>query len=95
MDCKLKSFRVCKCYKPMSFGAVNTAQLHLFSDASEDGYKVVFYLLLRSINSEMHATFVMRKAKVAILKLVTTHQMELTAATFASQIQNSVCVFKS
>ncbi len=49
---------------------MNTAQLHHFSDASEDGYRVVTYLLLHDINSQVHVTFVMGKARVAPLKPV-------------------------
>ncbi len=50
---ELESFKIDRCFKPVGFGEVNTAQLHHFSDASEDGYGVVTYLLLHDINSQV------------------------------------------
>lgn len=80
---KLSSFRVNRCFKPASFGAVKTAQLHNFSDASEDGYGTVTYLVMTNEHDEKSCSFVMAKSRVAPLKQITVPRMELTAATVA------------
>lgn len=72
--------------KPLCFGDVVTAQLHHFSDASQDGYGTVSYLLLKNQHSVMHSAFIMGKARVAPLKSVTIPRMELIAATMASRM---------
>lgn len=55
---ELESFKNGRCFKPVGFREVKTAQLHHFSDASKDGYGVVTYLLLHDINSQVHVAFV-------------------------------------
>lgn len=83
---KLEDFKVDRCFKPTHFGTVASAQLHHFSDACEDGYGTVSYLLLHNNNGRAHCGFVMGKARVAPLKPVTIPRMELTAATMASRL---------
>lgn len=85
---ELESFKVDRCFKPVGFGEVNTAQLQHFSDASEDGYGVVTYLLLHDINLQVHVAFVMGKARVAPLKPVCIPRMEITAVTLASRMDS-------
>lgn len=82
----LDSFKVDRCVKPSGFGDIDTAQLHHFCDASQDGYGMVSYLLLKNNCSEMHSAFIMGKARVAPLKTVTIPRMELIAATMASRM---------
>lgn len=62
------------------------AQLHHFTDASEEGCGVVTYLLLQNARSQLHSAFVMGKSRVAPLKSITIPHMELTAATMASRM---------
>lgn len=82
---KLENFKI---GRSVGFREVKTAPLHNFSDTSEDGYGVVTYLLLHDINSQVHADFVIGKARVAPLKPVSIPRMELTAATLASRMDS-------
>ncbi|XDV45657.1 hypothetical protein PO909_013717 [Leuciscus waleckii] len=76
----LSTFHVSRCLKPTDFGCTTAAQLHHFSDASESAYGTVSYLLLENSEGERHCAFLMGKARVAPLKLVTIPRLELTAA---------------
>ncbi|KAK0150375.1 hypothetical protein N1851_008532 [Merluccius polli] len=46
-----------RCLKPKTFGAITSAQLHHFSDASESGYGCVTYLRLTNSDLEVHTSF--------------------------------------
>lgn len=80
---KLSSFCVSRCIKPAGFGVIKTAQLHHFSDASNDGYGTVSYLLLTNEKDQKLTSFMIGKSRVAPLKLITIPRMELTAAVIA------------
>ncbi|CAM4696557.1 unnamed protein product [Leuciscus chuanchicus] len=82
----LSTFHVSRCLKPTDFGCTTAAQLHHFSDASESAYGTVSYLLLENSEGEKHCAFLMGKARVAPLKLVTIPRLELTAAVAAVKI---------
>lgn len=79
----MREFKVSRCLVPDNFGSVRTAQMHHFCDASDIGYGTVSYLRLTSNSNRVHVTFLMGKARVAPLKLMTTPRMELTAAVLA------------
>lgn len=83
---KLSELRLNRCFKPPEFGRTNAAQIHNFSDASQDGYGVVSYLLLTNDRGEKHVSFLMGKSRVAPLKQITIPRMELTAAMVAVKI---------
>ena len=76
----LDQLEVPRCFKPSDFGRVATAELHHFSDASTHGYGQCSYLRLKDYDHQIHCSFVMGKAKVTPLKLVTMLRLELTAA---------------
>lgn len=80
----LENFKVSRCFKPVNFGTVTSAQLHHFADASEIGYGTVTSLLLCYANAQLCSGFVMGKARVAPLKPVTIPRLELTAAVVAA-----------
>lgn len=82
----LDSFELASCLKPSNFGDIVMSQLHHFSDASQDGYGTVAYLLLGNMYSQVHCAFIMGKSRVAPLKSVTIPRMELIAATMASHM---------
>ncbi len=67
---------------PKDFENLKMAQMHHFCDASDIGYGTVSYLRLTSSN-KVNVTFIMGKALVAPLKVMTTPRMELTAAVLA------------
>ncbi|XP_039550287.1 uncharacterized protein LOC120495005 [Pimephales promelas] len=83
---KLSTFSVPRCIKPKDFGQLTNAQLHHFSDASEDGYGTVSYLRLQNDKKKIHLAFILGKARVAPLKKVTIPRMELTAAVLAVRV---------
>ncbi len=68
--------------KVRDFEILTMAQMHHFCDASDIGYVTVSYLRLTSSN-KVHVAFIMGKARVAPLKVMTTPRMELTAAVLA------------
>lgn len=80
---KLSSFRVKRCFKHASFGPIKKAQLTNFSDASEDSYGTVIYLVLTNEHDHKSCSFVITKSRVALLKQITIPRMELTAAAMA------------
>lgn len=84
---KLSSFCVSRCIKPAGFGVIKTAQLHHFSDASNNSYGTVSYLLLTNEKNQKLTSFMIGKSRVAPLKLVTIPRMELTAAVIAVKIR--------
>lgn len=81
---------VTRCMKPAHFGQVTSAQLHLFSDASESGYGCVSYLRLENANQEVHVSFVKGKSRVAPLKQMTIPRLELTAAMLAVRVDKLI-----
>lgn len=82
----LECFEVARCLKPPDFGHIVKAQLHNFSDANEERYGTVTYLLLLNGHSQSHCTFIMGKSRVAPMKCVTIPRMELIAATMTSRM---------
>lgn len=82
----LSTFSVPRCIKPKDFGQLISAQLHHFSDASEDGYGTVSYLRLLNEQNQVHLAFSLGKARVAPVKKVTIPRMELTAAVLAVRV---------
>lgn len=72
--------------KHTKFGCTTAAQLHHFSDASENAYGTVSYLLVENDQGEKHCAFLMGKSRVAPLKRVTIPRLELTAAVVAVKV---------
>ena len=50
-----------RCFKPSTFGKVNEFRLHHFSDASEEGYGQVSYLI--NTDERIHCCFLGGKSK--------------------------------
>ncbi|KAL5010875.1 hypothetical protein ScPMuIL_013180 [Solemya velum] len=86
----LEKLQLKRCYKPESFGEVVSCQLHCFSDASDQGYGMVFYLRLIDCDGRIHCAFLLGKSRVTPLKTITVPRMELTAATGAVKLSKSV-----
>ena len=72
-------------YKPLNFGPIGSAELHHFSDARTQGYGQCSYLRLTNHKGHNHCSFVMGKARVALLKPVTAPHLELTAAVVSAK----------
>ncbi|KAI2646060.1 Transposon Tf2-9 polyprotein [Labeo rohita] len=87
---KLNNLSIHRCFKPSNYGKIQTAQLHHFSDASEEGYGIASYLRFTNITGAVHVAFVLGKARVAPLKPVTIPRLELAAAVLAAQIDRMI-----
>ncbi|KAK3087993.1 hypothetical protein FSP39_013221 [Pinctada imbricata] len=83
----LKSLKIPRCIKPSNFGPYEYAELHHFSDASNSGYGQCSYL--RIVNgTQVHCSFLIGKARVAPLKVVTIPRLELTAAVLSVKMSS-------
>ncbi|XP_039509456.1 uncharacterized protein LOC120464180 [Pimephales promelas] len=82
----LSDFQIKRCVKPEKFGNTSEAQLHHFSDASENAYGTVTYLVLSNEQNQKHCSLLMGKSRVSPLKQITIPRLELTAATIAVKV---------
>ena len=65
---KLREVKIDRCFKPKGFGKVQETQLHLFSDASREGYSAAAYLRLKDVTGKTRCSFVIGKARLAPFK---------------------------
>ena len=82
----LEKLQIQRCLKPADFGAVVTAELHHFSDASTNGYDQCTYLRLLNNESKVHCSLIIGKSRLAPLKHVTIPRLELVAALVSVKI---------
>ena len=68
----------------------SAAELHHFSDASNQGYGQCSYLRLEDEKHNVHCTFMMGKSRVAPLKPVTIPRLKLTAAVCSVRIGQQI-----
>ncbi|MBM6549457.1 A17 family peptidase, partial [Streptococcus dysgalactiae] len=80
----VESVRIPRCLVPGTL-AVDTAELHLFSDASQVGYGAVGYLRFK-VCGVVHCRFLVGKSRVAPRKCMTIPHLELVAAVLASKL---------
>ncbi len=82
----LQKLQVPRCVKPTDFGTVVSQEIHIFSDASVTGYGAVAYLRLCDDSDHIHCSFLMGKARLAPMKIVTIPRLELTAAAVSVRV---------
>lgn len=82
---KLDKIQIPRCFTPSNFGKILRTELHHFSDASNKGYGQCSYIRLLS-DTRVHCAFIMGKARVAPLKVVTIPRLELTAAVVSAAV---------
>ena len=87
---KLEQVKVDRCFKPKEFDEVKETQLHLFSDASRQGYASVAYLRLKDTSNRIHCAFVMAKARLAPLREISIPRLELTAAVMSVRLSKII-----
>ena len=75
---KLKEVTVERCFKPKGFTQVQDIQLHLFSDASRQGYSAAAYFRMRNNDVRVHCSFVMGKARLAPIREISMPRLKLT-----------------
>ena len=69
---------------------MKAAELHYFSDASEEGYGQCTYLRLINEQDEVHCSFIVGKGRVTPLKHTTIPRLELAAATTSEKMSDFV-----
>ena len=74
-----------RCIRNMGEGD-NGLQLHIFADASEQGYGAAAYVRVTDKLGEHYSRLLVAKAKVAPLKPVTIPRLELNAAVLAVRL---------
>lgn len=79
---RINGSKVDHCIKPQDFGTSVTAQFHHFSDASQACNGTVSYLTLED-GDDVHVSFLVGKARVTPLNIITIPCLELTAAVLA------------
>ena len=74
-------------------GTMETVELHVFGDSSQDVFSAVAFLRARVDNNEGTETqlaFVFGKARVAPIKALTTPKLELQAALLAARLKDEI-----
>ena len=74
---KLQALYVDRCFKPKKFGNVRKVQLHIFSDASRQGYSAVAYVRYTNEEEKVHCAFVIGKARLALLREISIPRLPL------------------
>ena len=87
---KIEQLYIPRCFKPLQFGRTTSIQLHLFADASERGYGAVGYLRLVNELGDIYVAFMIGKARVAPLKVITIPRLELSAAVVATRLDKMI-----
>ena len=75
---------------PLLGAEISSAQLHGFSDASEDAYAGVVYLRMIDSVCDIHTSLVMSKTKVSPIKRLSIPRLELCGAEVLSRLLQHV-----
>ena len=81
----LEKIAVRRCYHPKNFGSITRAEVHAFSDASQDAIGACVYLRLVSHKGEISTTLLFGQSRVAPLQVTSIPRLELCAAVLAVQ----------
>ncbi|XP_039258067.2 uncharacterized protein LOC120334628 [Styela clava] len=82
----LENLKICRCLEPLDFGRVSRSDVHIFADASNNGYSAVAYLRLIDEDSRVHCAFLMGESRLAPIKPVSVPRLELIAAVLAVRL---------
>ena len=81
----LEKMAVRRCYHPKNFGSITRAEVHAFSNASQDAIGACVYLRLVSHKGEISTTLLFGQSRVAPLQVTSIPRLELCAAVLAVQ----------
>ena len=84
---QLEQLAIDRCFKPLDTKEITSAQLHHFSDASQQGYGAVSYIRVADKSGKAKCSFVLGKSRLAPLKPVTIPRMELSAAVVSTKLE--------
>ena len=87
---ELQHLSVPRCYHPANFGTVTRAELHTFSDASQDAIGAAVYLRQSNEVNEVSTALVYGQAKVAPANPTSIPRLELCRAVLAVQAAQRV-----
>ena len=87
---KLKEVTVDRCFQPKGFTQAQEIQLHLFSDASRQGYSAATYFRLKDVAGRVRCSFVMGKARLAPIREISIPKLELTAAVISVKLSHVI-----
>ncbi|XP_055632443.1 uncharacterized protein LOC129772934 [Toxorhynchites rutilus septentrionalis] len=88
---ELDAVMIPRCFfRGANSGALNSVQLHVFVDASEEAYACVAYLRIVD-GGIIRCALVAAKSKVAPLKPLSIPRLELQAAMIGSRLADSIC----
>ena len=83
----LSNISISRCFTPSGFRTCKKMELHCFADAYEGGYGAAIYLRCTDVSGNIHCSFIMGKARLAPLKVVTIPRLELAAAVVAVKLK--------
>ena len=72
-----------RCYNPKDFGSIKRAEIHAFSDVSQDAIGACLYLRLISRKGEISTTLLFGQSRVAPVQVTSIPRLELCAAVLA------------
>lgn len=81
----LEKMAVRLCYDPKDFGSITRAEIHVFSDASQNAIGACAYLSLISHKGEISTTLVFWQSRAAPVQVTSIPRLELCAAVLAVQ----------
>ena len=82
----LEQLQIPQCFKLPDVGEVKSTEIHSFAEASHLRLGQVSYLRLINERGQVHVSFLMGKARVAPLKLMSIPRLELTAAVVSVNV---------
>ena len=83
----LSNISISRCFTPSGFRICKKMELHCFAYACEGGYGAAIYLRCTDVSGNIHCSFIMGKARLAPLKVVTIPRLELAAAVVAVKLK--------
>ena len=86
---ELEQLKVSRCYRKTQ-EEVRETSLHLFADASTEGYGMCAYLRFVSVSGLIWCSFVIGRSRCAPVKPTTIPRLELQAAVLATRIYETI-----
>ena len=88
----LQDVNITRCIKPNNFDKAIHFSLHHFSDACETSYGMSAYIRLVNVEGVVHCFLLLGKSRVAPLKFISIHRLELTATTLFVKVSEMIRV---
>ncbi|XP_073960633.1 uncharacterized protein [Choristoneura fumiferana] len=85
---KLKGVQIPRCYQ--GYSKATTLELHVFVDASEQGYAAAAYWRSVTITGDISVSLAAAKGRVAPLKIISVPRLELQGAVLGGRLAHTV-----